>query len=66
MNSLPSSEIRVPIWHSSIQRFELIGSVSGLQRHQHFPQKIKSEWGETGLFSKGTAQIHFISGIGVI
>jgi hypothetical protein len=48
------------------RRFEWTGTVPGLQRHHHFPQKSKTEWGKTGLFSKGTAQIHFISGIGGI
>jgi hypothetical protein len=43
-----------------------IGTVSGLQGHHHLPQKSKTEWGKTGLFSKGTAQIHFINGIGSI
>jgi hypothetical protein len=64
MKSLLSSEISVLIWHSSIQRFEFIGTVSGLLGHHHFPQESKAEWGKTGLFSKGTAQIHFINGIG--
>jgi hypothetical protein len=48
------------------KRFEWIGNVSGLQGHHHFSQKSKTEWGKTGLSSKGTVQMHFIDGIGGI
>jgi hypothetical protein len=48
------------------KRFEWIGTVSRLQGHHHFPQKSKTEWGKTELFSKGTDQIHLINGIGGI
>jgi hypothetical protein len=45
--------------------FEWIGIVSGLQGHI-ISLKEQNIMGKTGLFSKGTAQIHFINWIGGI
>jgi hypothetical protein len=40
--------------------------MSALQGRRHFSQKSKTERGKMGLLSKGTTQIHFISGTGGI
>jgi hypothetical protein len=51
---------RTPVF----KRLECTGVIRGLQVNHHFSQESKGEWGKTGLFSTGTAQIQFNNGIG--
>jgi hypothetical protein len=45
------------------KRFEWIGTISGLQGHHHFPQKIKSEWGKLEFSRKGLLKYISLMGL---